>query len=55
MPRTAVEIQRQLGILEDNISLSLEFQQEFKKDTVVHKGKPLFPKIDPLVLKNVSL
>ena len=55
MPRTAVEIQRQMGILEDNRSLCLEFQQEFKKDTVVRKGKPLFPKIDPLVLKNVSL
>lgn len=53
MPGTAVEIQRQLGILEDNRSLCLEFQQGFKKDTVVRKGKPLFPKIDPLVLKTV--
>ena len=53
MPRTAVEIQRQMGILEDNLSPRPEFQQEFKKDTVVHKGKPLFPKIDLLVLKNV--
>ena len=54
MPGTAVKIQRQLGILEDNRSLCLECQPGFKKDTVVRKGKPLFPKIDSPVLKTVS-
>jgi methionyl-tRNA synthetase len=54
MPGTAVEIQRQLGILEDNSSLCLEFQREFKKDTVIHKGKPLFPKIETTVLKTLQ-
>ena len=54
MPKTAAEIQRQLGILEDTSSPCLEFQQGLKEGTLVRKGKPLFPKIDPAVLKTVS-
>ncbi|MEK6558617.1 MAG: class I tRNA ligase family protein, partial [Planctomycetota bacterium] len=46
MPKTAVEIQKQLGIIEDNQSLCLEFDQGFKEGTVVRKGKPLFPRIE---------
>ncbi len=53
MPRTSAEIQRQLGILENNNNAPcLEFQQALKKGTVVRKGKPLFPKIDPPAVKN---
>ncbi|HHT9158782.1 MAG: methionine--tRNA ligase [Planctomycetes bacterium GWF2_39_10] len=46
MPKTAVEIQKQLGIIEDNQPLCLEFDQGFKEGTVVRKGKPLFPRIE---------
>lgn len=46
MPKTAVEIQRQLGAMENNQPLCLEFQQKLKEGTVVRKGKPLFPKIE---------
>ncbi|HHT9110281.1 MAG TPA: methionine--tRNA ligase [Candidatus Brocadiaceae bacterium] len=46
MPKTAAEIQRQLGIREEGQQLCLEFQQGFKKGTVVKKGKPLFPRVE---------
>ena len=46
MPKTAAEIQRQLGMLENNQPLCLEFQQKLKEGTVARKGKPLFPKIE---------
>ncbi len=46
MPKTAVEIQKQLGILTDNQPICLKIQQEFKEGTVIRKGKPLFPRID---------
>ncbi len=53
MPGTSAEIQRQLGILGDNNNAPcLEFQQALRKGTVVRKGKPLFPKIDPPAVKN---
>ena len=45
-PKTAAEIQRQLGMLENNQPLCLEFQQKLKEGTVARKGKPLFPKIE---------
>lgn len=47
MPKTAAEIQRQLGILKDNHPLCLEFHKGFKEGTVSQKGKPLFPRIEP--------
>lgn len=47
MPKTAAEIQRQLGIIEDNRPLCLEFHQGIKEGTVSRKGKPLFPRIEP--------
>ncbi len=53
MPKTAAEIQKQLGILENNHSFCLEFQQEFKENTLVRKGAPLFPRIDSPILKVV--
>lgn len=46
MPKTTTEIQRQLGVLENNGLPCLEFQQKFKEGTVSHKGKPLFPRIE---------
>ena len=46
MPKTAAEIQRQLGILENNRPICLEFRQGFKEGTVSRKGKPLFPRIE---------
>lgn len=51
MPGTAVEMQRQLGIPESNRSPYMEFQQDFRKDTVICKGKSLFPKIETTVLE----
>ncbi len=55
MPTTTVEIQQQLGILQDTCYPSLEFQQKFKKGTVVQKGKPLFPKVELTEPKTASL
>ncbi len=49
MPKTAAEIQKQLGIIEDNQPLCQEFQREVKEGTVIRKGKPLFPRIDSAV------
>ncbi len=46
MPKTAAEIQRQLGIVKDNHLPCTEFQQELKKGTITRKGKPLFPRIE---------
>ena len=46
MPKTADEIQRQLGIIENDQQLLLEFHQGFKQGTAVRKGKPLFPRIE---------
>lgn len=48
MPKTAEEIQRQLGVGEDNRPLCLEFHQGIKEGTISRKGKPLFPRIEPL-------
>ncbi|GJQ23713.1 MAG: methionine--tRNA ligase [Candidatus Brocadia sapporoensis] len=48
MPTTAAEIQRQLGIIENNQTPRLEFQQSFQKGVIIRKGKPLFPRIEPV-------
>ena len=53
MPKTAAEIQRQLGVLDGNQSLCFEFHQSFREGTVVQKGKPLFPRIESTVSKSV--
>ena len=46
MPTTSIEIQRQLGILENEASPCLELHRGFLEGTVVRKGKPLFPRIE---------
>lgn len=46
MPTTAAEIQRQLGILEDNQPPCLALQQRLKEGIVTRKGSPLFPRIE---------
>ncbi|MDR4506658.1 MAG: methionine--tRNA ligase [Candidatus Brocadiaceae bacterium] len=46
MPITTEKIQRQLGLLESNSSLHLEFQQNFREGTVIRKENPLFPRIE---------
>lgn len=46
MPTTAVEIQRQLGIIKDDQPPKLEIEQGFKENTIIQKGKSLFPKIE---------
>jgi methionyl-tRNA synthetase len=48
MPKTAAEIQRQLGILDGNDSLCLDFHKVLGKGISVRKGKPLFPRIEPV-------
>lgn len=53
MPKTAAEIQRQLGMGEEGQPLCMEFHQGFKKGTAVKKGKPLFPRVE-LSLMNVA-
>lgn len=46
MPTTSIEIQRQLGILENEEPPCLELHRGFQEGTVVRKGKPLFPRIE---------
>ena len=46
MPTTSVEIQWQLGLLENKESPCLELHRGFKEGTVVRKGKSLFPRIE---------
>lgn len=48
MPTTAVEIQRQLGLIKEGqpSTINLEIEVGFKEDTIIQKGKPLFPKIE---------
>lgn len=46
MPNTTAEIQRQLGILENNSPPCLELQQRFKEGFITQKVKPLFPRIE---------
>ena len=46
MPNTCIEIQKQLGILENNESPCLEYQQLIKSGVIVKKGKPLLPRIE---------
>ncbi|MDE1889608.1 MAG: methionine--tRNA ligase [Planctomycetota bacterium] len=54
MPKTATEIQRQLGILLNDQPFCLELHQGFKESTVVRKAKPLFPKIEPTVVSAIN-
>lgn len=53
MPKTAYEIQRQLGVIDDGHPLCLEFQQILRKGILVRKGKPLFPRIEQVVLGTI--
>ena len=46
MPTASVEIQWQLGLLENKESPCLELHRGFKEGTVVRKGKSLFPRIE---------
>jgi methionyl-tRNA synthetase len=46
MPTTAAEIQRQLGILENDRPPCLAFQEHFQEGTITRRGKPLFPRIE---------
>ncbi|MCC7210371.1 MAG: methionine--tRNA ligase [Candidatus Brocadia sp.] len=46
MPATAAEIQRQLGIIDNNQIPCLEFQDNFQAGIVIRKGKSLFPRIE---------
>lgn len=51
MPSTAAEIQRQLGILKDDLPINLDIYQGFHENTVIQKAKPLFPKIELIEAK----
>jgi len=49
MPKTAAEIQRQIGIKEDDQHICFDIRERIKKGTEVKKDKPLFPRIEHTV------